>query len=185
MCVGDWRTHAQTQMCACECRWEEGKRPACRTSPVRIQLPKGNTAPRKKPNLFIQNESQRDINTIWYRNIFTKSWPLRASKRQSRTQEWRRVWRSLQKGDKCAQPVRKRTSGSRRRRPRSRCGRDGREPTRIHRLTRAGGLSQRRRSAEGGTAQSHDLLRTAAERTFGSKTPRMERDSEDGSLFSC
>jgi hypothetical protein len=149
-------------MCARECRWEEGKRPACRTPPVRIQLPKGQYSSQKKvPNSFIQNESERDINTIWYRNISTKSWPLRASRRQSRTQEWRGVWRSLQKGDKRAQPVRKRTSGSRRRRPRSRCGRDGREPRRNG---GAGGLgvgTHRARAAR----RRHALLRSRAHRS--------------------
>jgi hypothetical protein len=34
-------------------------------------------------------------------------------------------------------------------------------------------------------AQSGDLVRAAAERTFSSETPRAERDSEDGLLFSC
>jgi hypothetical protein len=34
-------------------------------------------------------------------------------------------------------------------------------------------------------AQSGELIRAAAKRTFESETPRAERDSEDGLLFSC
>jgi hypothetical protein len=34
-------------------------------------------------------------------------------------------------------------------------------------------------------AQSSELIRAAAKRTFGSETPRPERDSEDGLIFSC
>jgi hypothetical protein len=36
-----------------------------------------------------------------------------------------------------------------------------------------------------GLAQSGDLIRAAAKRTFGSETPRAERGSEDGLRFSC
>jgi hypothetical protein len=45
-------------------------------------------------------------------------------------------------------------------------------------------MSASQRSASS-TTEVGDFLQTAAKRTFGSKTPRMERDSGGGSPFSC
>jgi hypothetical protein len=63
--------------------------------------------------------------------------------------------------------------------------RDGEEAGEKYIDRPARSLGQRRRSAQGGVIQSDDLSQKAAERTFGSATPRVEHDSEDDLLVSC